>query len=367
MKADFSRPSRTVFWLLAVLLAAGIAFGLRYRAALMLPIDYDEDDYLRAGQHYASALVSADTAEITRYAYNLEHPPLVKLAYGAVLSYLPAVDEIPQMPVSAPPAASLPQPHLRAARLTSAVFGTLQVLLLALLNPLAGIFLSVHTFTIKYTSQVMLEALPALTSLLAITAYARSRGRLNVWLLLSALFLGLTAAGKYLYAVVGVAIMLHWLIEIRESGGQSSKIRSLGLMAGWGLLSLLFFYAADPFLWPDPVGRLLESLTYNFNYSTGQQVQSAGLPFWQPLAYLTSSVPWHPGVFLVAIDGPIAALAAVGFGRLWREMRVFALWLLVGLFFLLLWPTKWPQYILVVTAPLSLSAAYGASWPSGSR
>ena len=107
----------------------------------------------------------------------------------------------------------LPQPHLDYLRKTSAILGTLEVLALAILDPLAGFLLAIHTFTIKYTSQAMLEALPALTSLLAVIAYDRSRNsnRSALWLSLSGVALGLTAASKYIYAVVGVAIVLHWL------------------------------------------------------------------------------------------------------------------------------------------------------------
>ena len=118
------------------------------------------------------------------YEYNYEHPTLVKLTYGLVLTRLPELPEIAQKPTSAPPADSLPQPHLNYLRRTSAILGTLEVLVLAFLDPLAGLFLAIHTFTIKYTSQSMLEALPALTSLLAVVAYDRWRSseRNNLWL-----------------------------------------------------------------------------------------------------------------------------------------------------------------------------------------
>ena len=58
-------------------------------------------------------------------------------------------------------------------------------------------------------------------------------------------------------------------------------------------------------------------------------------------------------------DLVIAVLAVVGLPRLWREQRVFALWLLLGLAFLLVWPTKWPQYVLMVSAPIALAGALG--------
>ena len=43
------------------------------------------------------------------------------------------------------------------------------------------------------------------------------------------------------------------------------------------------------------------------------------------------------------------------------------IWLLVALGFFFLWPTKWPQYILILTVPLALAAATGSRPGSGSR
>jgi 4-amino-4-deoxy-L-arabinose transferase-like glycosyltransferase len=62
---------------------------------------------------------------------------------------------------------------------------------------------------------------------------------------------------------------------------------------------------------------------------------------------------------VVALDTLIAVLAGLGLGRLWRRYRVFALWLAIGFGFLLIWPTKWPQYILTITVPVCLAAAEG--------
>lgn len=81
------------------------------------------------------------------------------------LSPLDPAPEIPDVPTSAPPK-ELPQPHHDLARATAAVFGVLQVAALALLSPLAALLLAINTWQTKYTSQIMLEALPALTSTL---------------------------------------------------------------------------------------------------------------------------------------------------------------------------------------------------------
>jgi 4-amino-4-deoxy-L-arabinose transferase-like glycosyltransferase len=68
---------------------------------------------------------------------------------------------------------------------------------------------------------------------------------------------------------------------------------------------------------------------------------------------------WHPQAFYFAIDPLISALAVFGLPGIWKKQRVFLLWFATSLLFLLLWPTKWPQYIITLTAPLALLAAEG--------
>lgn len=331
----------------------------RIEAAARLPIDYDEDDYLLAGQHYAAAISTGNLKELTTYDYNMEHPPLVKILYGLVFSRYPQMAEILPSPTSAPPAASLPQPLFITGRLTSVFLGSLQVLALAILNPLAGFFLAIHTFTIKYTSQIYLEALPGLTSLLMVMAYSKSKGKFNVWLVLSSLLLGMTAAGKYIYAIGGIAIAVHWLTKKQEGGFRVWLKKVLPVFLIWGFLSIFFFFLFDPFLWSNPLLHLKQSVLFNVEYSQSTQVTSVNYPFWQPLTWIFTSVPWHPGVFPVRLDALITIFAVLGIKRQWQKDNVYVVWLLTALGFLFIWPTHWPQYILVLTAPLALVAAEG--------
>lgn len=374
-----NRPSLTTWRRLAtiliVLLIGATGLGLRLRATQLLPIDYDEDDYLGAAQRYAQFLAAGDVQGLVDYAYNYEHPPLTKLLYGAAILPLPPAPLLPEQSSTVPPAKSLPQPHLRIARTVSAVLGALEVLALAILQPLAGLLLAVHTWTIKYTSQVMLEPLPSLTSLLTVLFYLKSRrsrssGRTRAatgWSILSAVALGLTAASKYTYCIVALAIAADavWPALAARSPRDRPGAPDRHLAAAvfdlllWGLIALAIFFAANPRLWSDPLGRLAQSLRYHGEYAQSAHVQQANFPFWQPLVYLLGPVPWHPGVFVVMLDTFITVLAGLGLGRLWREYRVCALWLAIGLGFLLVWPTKWPQYILTITAPLSLAAGLG--------
>jgi ABC-type sugar transport system permease subunit len=89
-------------------------------------------------------------------------------------------------------------------------------------------------------------------------------------------------------------------------------------------------------------------------------VAETGWPSWQALVWLSGSVPFHePGTFPVVLDVVITVLAVVGFRRLWARQRVIALWLVLATAFLLVWPTKWPQYLLLISAPLCAAAAHG--------
>lgn len=350
---------------LAIVIVIAIAWGLRWRTVNMLPPDYDEDDYLRAAQQYAALIRSGNWGGFMETNYRTEHPPLAKIVFGFSILPAPTTPLLPDLSTTASPSTSLPKAQMHDARTSAAVFGTLEVALLALVNPLAGLFLSIHTFTIKYTSQIMLEALPAFTILVSVLCYIRTKKGgtignpkfISGWMVVSAIFLGLTAASKYLYCVAGIAILADWFIESKRG---NKLIQFYKQAAIWGALSLFVFFAADPYLWPAPFTRLKESVFYLSNYAvTAPEVQQANFPLWQPFVWLAQSVPWHPGVFVVSLDLLITILAAIGLKRLWEKERVYVLWLGIAMFFLLLWPTKWPQYILILTAPLSLAAAEG--------
>ncbi len=347
---------------LAIVAVTLLALLLRLRAVALLPIDFDEDDYLRAGQLYAAGLQQGDGNVFTRENYRSEHPPLHKIVYGLAIVGLPPAPEVPDLPTTAEPAKTLPQPHFIFARTASALFGVLEVLALALLNPLAGLWLAVHTWTIKYTSQVMLEALPSFTSMAMVLAYLRSDGQRRGWLGLSAVMFGLMVAAKYPYGLAAVAVALHWLWKSYPGGGKLSlriAVQWLRPVALWAALAVVVFFLANPYLWPDPINRLRDSVLYHGDYAQSEGVKRAGLPLWQPLGWLTMNVPWHPGVFSVMLDLLITLFAFAGLRRAWERQRFFVVWFGLVLGFLLIWSTKWPQYILMLTAPLCVLAAEG--------
>src|SRR5512146_555862 len=150
---------------------AVLALATRLLAVNVLPIDFDEDDYLRAGQQYATGLQTGNLDVFLQDNYRTEHPPLSKIVTGLAIAPLPAAAEVPDRPTTAGPAASLPEPQLPVARTAQAIFRALTATLLAILSPLGGFWLAIHTWSIKYTSQVMLEAVPAFFALATVMAY----------------------------------------------------------------------------------------------------------------------------------------------------------------------------------------------------
>ncbi len=331
-------------------------------------------------QRYAAWLENRDIRAIVDYSFNYEHPPLTKLAYALAIRGLPPAEVLPEIDSTQPrnleQRSEMPEAQFDAARRLAATLSALQVFALALLDPLAALLLAISTWQIKYTSQIMLEPLPGLLSTVMMVTYIAARrsaragaGTLRRWLppvllAVSAIAFGLTEASKYTYGVAGLAILVDWLWQTRETAPAAER-RPVGLARWllpaflWVALAVVVFVAANPRMWSDPLGRLAESLLYHRAYTQSDTVQSANFPLWQPFVWLFQSVPWHPGVFYFSLDFVITVFAALGFRSLWGKQRVMALWLAIGLGFLLIWPTKWPQYVLTITVPWTVAAAEG--------
>jgi len=351
---------QTLLRVFAILFIITTAWIVRANAVNKLPIDFDEDDYLRAAQEYTHLIRTSNWSGFLEANYRPEHPPLAKILIGISLLSAPEKDLTPEAATSASPNNHLPADLVKSARTLNAIFGTLTVAILALISPLAGLSLALHTLTIKYVSQIMLEAFPALTSLIMALSYLQwkkgNRSTPNGWLILSAISLGLTAASKYLYCVVGIAILIDWALDAKEQNSAKVSMRTAFL---WCIFAIALFFVFDPYLWPNLITRLSESVFYHSGYASGSaEVQNAGYPIWQPFSWLFfSPYWWHEGVFPFPFDPFISLLALFGLKRLWKKERLYILWLGIALTFLLIWPTKWPQYIVILTVPLSLAAA----------
>lgn len=110
----------------------------------------------------------------------------------------------------------------------------------------------------------------------------------------------------------------------------------------------------------------MDTFTFHAEYSQSYWVTRYAYPFWQPLVWFSKSFsgffPATHTVFLVKADAVISLLALVGLPELWRWQPAYFYWLVIGFLTLLAWPTKWPQYTMIVIVPVCLSAGFGLGW-----
>jgi hypothetical protein len=192
------------FWLVtSILLVFLLAVGVRTYAAFNLHVDHDETTYLIVSNKYANHMRNGDFNWLAWEKANFEHPPLTKILNGVVLLSQAPLDVVKQTDLidEKPILEQQAVEYALAARMVSVIFGSLAVLFLAFINPLAGFFLAINSLAVKYTSEIYLEALPMMFSLIAVLAYLRffslARGESSIsksawaWLALSSIALGL--------------------------------------------------------------------------------------------------------------------------------------------------------------------------------
>ena len=170
----------------------------------------------------------------------------------------------------------------------------------------------------------------------------------------------MTVAGKYVYGVVGIAILVHFLLAVYANG---LPRHTLVPVLGWGLFSIFMFFVFNPYLWPHPIARLQRSLEFHVEFQDSRLVHMYEYPWWQPLRWLAAFSEYYglgpSRAFLVNIDTFIFVAAILGIPRLFRTQSFFFIWFVTGLAFLLLWTTKWPQYTIIIMAPFCMAAAAG--------
>ncbi len=312
-------------WLVLISL---LALVLRWRAALLLPVDYAEPAITSTAAGYASLLSQRDLPGLLSAPDTAGGPSLVKLLYAAAYALRGTTSA-----------------DLAPARAVSVCFGTLQVALPAWLNPLAGFLLAVHTLAIKYTAQAYLEAVPGFWALLAVLAAGRITGPGDTtgrYGLLSALAAGAAAASNYRYVLPIVSVFLVLATLKRQ--------RPWPLIF-WACLAALTFWLLNLQLWANPLGSLRAAL------GSGTYWRSGTFAAWYAqLLFLWRPVPWHPGVFLFRLDTAICLFSLLGLPLVRRRSPAAAVWMALGIAWLILWPSPWPEQAVVVTVPLCLAA-----------
>jgi hypothetical protein len=319
-------------------------------AVVNLPQDFDEPIYTEVAVDYARALERGEFNSIIDYPKVREHPALVKLVYGIAIHLNGSENNYTE--------------SLQTGRIVSAVFGVLGTLVIAFMDPFAGGLMAIHALVVKYSSQAYLEAIPLAFMILSVFAFLKTdKAKINGWFWLSAFALGATTAGKFTYTPV-LVIVLAYLAFFEK------KI-PFPWMIGFAILSIASFFFLNVTLWHEPFNRIMEALTFHANYQRGDHVTETGYPWYQPFKWLFTDTPgdWHGGIFLYDIDPFTAAFAFAGILREWKDRRWLVIWLGSGMIFLLLWGTKWPQYVLTIIPAICLMAAESArlfsKWVSG--
>jgi hypothetical protein len=180
MSAKGNGMKKRIIYFLAIVIVTIVGCGVRVDAANKLNIDFDEPTYLRTGLEYTKFLRAGQYKMLAFIQETYEHPALYKILYGAVLLTRNPLDTLHDKDAIrfTPIATSGARRWIMTARYLSVFFGTTSVFALALANPLAAFFLSIQTLSVKYTSELYLEALPLLTSLLCALTYLRCAGLL---------------------------------------------------------------------------------------------------------------------------------------------------------------------------------------------
>ncbi|MBI5035489.1 MAG: hypothetical protein HZB51_33610 [Chloroflexi bacterium] len=340
-RADSSKWRRAAWWAIPLGIAM-VALVLRVHALTRLPVEGDDSIYMGIVENYYHAIIVSDWRQVITFDAGEGHPILFKLIFASSL----IVRDMAKLGLS----------NVEMMRTVAVLFGAIQAGMIALLNPLAGWFLAIQTTEVKFTSMVYLEALPALTAALAVIAFECYRqSSKDRWLYLSALALGATGASKFIYIVVGFAVLPFLLWEQRR---QPLKI------IGYGLVVAFAFFALDPYLWYDPVGRMLGMFSFHGSFSTREYVKELARPWWYNVVWLAGPAKIYapdymfPNVFLIMWDTLIYGLALLGLPSLWHKSRLFFAWLVVGVIFVSLWEAKWEQYSLVIATPLCMAAGY---------
>lgn len=199
------------------------------------------------------------------------------------------------------------QSDLNAGRRTNAVVGALVVVCVyALASRLtnrvggfaAGFLLSIHPLHLRLSSQALSDELLALLLMLAFLMafrFARAPGIGSAVLL--GTFLGLGGAAKLSPLLLTLPLAAYggmWLIWKLSQGGLAgvawNRARYGWLLLAQPAIAYVVFVLANPFLWPQPIGRTLNLFKFRRQEMDGQ------------------SSAWP----IASVDGPLMALQRTG-------------------------------------------------------
>lgn len=332
---------------------------------------WDEAAVAGPGSEYLQFWAKGDFS-VESWTTNKEHPPVAKYFYGATKIPPRLLPNVAQLDKD-----FLPGKQYTTGRVVSAILGSLSVVLLFLLAltlyddrvaVLASVFLALMPRVIAHDRIVGLETPLSFFVLLAVYFCVRHR-----WWLTGFAF-GLALATRFNALLMAPLLLLPFYFRIHSeiprlpprktclSLGMTAKVFLRPLLLIFGLAGLVFFISW-PWLWSNPVGHLVQSLSmsntapepefflgirrvlpwyYYFNYlwvTTPVVILLGVLGFlgsWlrfrrkeDILLVLYLTLPFLASFFVLKQDGvryvfqvfpAVALAAAVGWFRFWKKL-----------------------------------------------
>jgi hypothetical protein len=347
-----------------------IALIPRVILARQLDLVTDEIIYIQAGKAYVPLLFHL-RFNASLWAFNYEHPPVVKLLIGFALYINTHLGS--------------PASDLFAARVPSILSGTALIVAIywlgrapfgRLVALLAALCLALSPWLVYFSALAYLDI--TMTALITV-AY------LVLWLairqprlyLLSAMLLGLGAASKYtaLMALPGMILWIaYYFIVIRPSLVIEQRPP---LPWKWWLAAILLlpvtFFIADPAIWQHPYTLLLKSVLFEWQHSvTGHLTFLAGkygqhVPHWAVLYIIFAKLSIFvtvPALFFLAV----AMIQLVRFHLIRAKLSITEV---TAIAFLCIWLISivsmssllnivvGTHYLLPMAPPVALAGAYG--------
>lgn len=260
-----------------------------------------------------------------------------------------------------------------AARWVSIILAGCCAAMLAIRSPLAGLIWTVSCISVVYTSIAYLDSTMTFFVVGCVLAFElawRRRPVLDnearifpwnhipwIWLGLSAVCAGAAVSSKYLAAPAPLTIAAFFMVWLIRAPGFARKFIALIFM-GYVALALITMVLTDWHLWvSNPVERIIYRLTFHRQFSASDLVAESAFPWYQPVVWLWTFASNSEGAGWAWIDKAITLLGLGGLFVLARRAPVLGVTGLMILGFLFLWPTKWPQYEVVLIPWLALGAA----------
>lgn len=229
---------------------------------------WDETAIVRVGEIYLNALKNRDFSQET-WSLIKEHPPFSKYVFGSTravsLSIPYFTDELDQdYPLGR---------RYTFQRIVSSFLGALAVLLLFLIVRkfyderiaiLSSISLSFTPYFIAHSRVPTQENLVLFLTLLSTSIFfvaLASRNLMSKYFLLSAVVLGLSISTKYSALFFLILFCFLGLYEFHKNFMKSKITIIRNYIILIPIVSIGVFYLVWPWLWPDPIGRFLSSVS----------------------------------------------------------------------------------------------------------